>query len=125
MNRIIFTCNHVESSDSLNTFVRSKFGRLSRHYNDIIRVRIELKLDSGDGREKRFLARAIVERRGPDIVAAAEAENAYAALDATLQRVERQLRHRARLVRYKRERLIHRIRRSSRLPDGLQTWALS
>lgn len=113
MNNIIFTCNHLETSESISEFVHSKFSRLSRHYDDIIRIRVELKLDSGEAHEKRFIARAIIEQRGPDIVAAAEAENAYAALDTTLRRVERQLRHRARLSRYKRERVIHRLRRSS------------
>lgn len=116
MNRIIITCNHLENSDSIKTFVNAKFSRLLHHYDDVIRVRVELNLDSGNAAEKRFRARANIELRGPDIVARSESDNAYAALDTAFERAERQLRHRVRLARHKRERIVHRLKRSARMP---------
>ncbi|MDQ8183124.1 ribosome-associated translation inhibitor RaiA [Pelagicoccus sp. SDUM812005] len=123
MNRIIISCNHFEITDSVKTFVNSKFSRLFHHYDDVIRIRVELDLDSGNAADKRFQTRTITELRGPDIVASAESENAYAALDAAFEKTERQLRHRVRLARYKRERVIHRMRRTARLPRALRQLA--
>ncbi|MDQ8184600.1 ribosome-associated translation inhibitor RaiA [Pelagicoccus sp. SDUM812002] len=120
MKKIIITCNHLETSESITTFVNSKFGRLFPHYGDIIRIRIELNLDSGGAHEKRFLARAIIKQRGPDIVAASESENPYTALGATLRKAERQLRRRVRLARFKREQIFSRMRRSARIPAELR-----
>ncbi|MBD5779784.1 ribosome-associated translation inhibitor RaiA [Pelagicoccus sp. NFK12] len=120
MNRIIISCNHFEITDSIKSFVHMKFRRLFHHYEDMIRIRVELTLDSGKASEKRFQARALIELRGPDIVANAESENAYAALDAIFDKAERQLRHRVRLARHKRERVIHRLRRSARMPRAFR-----
>lgn len=119
MKKILITCNHLKTSESITIFVNSKYGRLFSHYRDIIRIRIELKLDSGNSNGKRFLARAIIEQRGPDIVAVSESDNAYAALDATLRKTERQLRRRVRLARFKREQMINRMRGSSSIPSTL------
>lgn len=123
MNSIIITCNHLETSESVNDFINLKFKRLFHHYEDIIRIRVELNLDSGQASEKRFVTRAILELRGPDIVATSVSENAYASLDATLRKVERQLRHRVRLARYKRERIINRMKRSARIPSTMRSMA--
>lgn len=109
MNRIIITGNHLEISDSIKEFINTKFSRVLNRYDDIIRVRVELNLESGKASEKRFVTRALIELRGPDIVAVSVSENAYASLDATLRKVERQLRHRVRLARFKREQMINRM----------------
>ncbi len=116
MNRIIFTCNHLETNESLSVFVRSKFNRLLQRYDDIIRIRVELTLDSGNARRKRFSARAIAEQRGPDAIGAGESDNAYAALTSAFDKVERQTRNRARLARSKRERVLVQLRRTARIP---------
>ena len=120
MNRIIISCNHFKITGSIKTFVNSKFSQLFHHYDDVIRIRVELSLDSGDAFEKRFQARTIIRMRGPDIVAGAESGNAFAALEAVFAKAERQLRHRVRLARHKRERIIHRMKRSARMPRGLK-----
>ena len=116
MNRIIFTCNHLETRESLSVFVVSKFNRLLQRYDDIIRIRVELTLNSGKGSRKRFSARAISEQRGPDAIGAGESDNAYAALNRAFEKVERQTRNRARLARKGRERLLLQMRRTARIP---------
>lgn len=113
MDRILITWNHLEACESIKEHIEQKFGRLLDHYNDIIRVRVDLNLDSGCAAEKRFITRSIIELRGPDIVATSETDNAYASLDTTLQKAERQLRHRSRLARHKRNRLAHRTSRGT------------
>jgi len=119
MNRIIITGNHLEISESIKKFIKMKFSRLLHRYEDIIRMRVELNLESGKAHEKRFVTRAIIELRGPDIVAASVSDNAYASLDATLRKVERQLRHRVLRARFKREQIINRMRPSLVMPASL------
>ncbi len=125
MNRIIISGNHIEISDSIKDFIMMKSSPVLKRYDDIIRVRVELNLESGKASEKRFVTRVLVELRGPDIVAVSISDNAYASLDATLRKAERQLRHRVRLARFKREQVINRMRPSLTPSTSLQKLAFT
>lgn len=112
MNRIIITYNRFEKSESIEKFIKTKFSRLLHRCHEIIRIRVELNLESGNAARKRFSTRTIIELRGPDIVAVSASDNAYASIDATLRKAERQLHYRALRARFKREQIVDRMRPS-------------
>jgi putative sigma-54 modulation protein len=103
-NNIIITGNRLELSEAMKSFMHDKSERLVRHESRIIRIRFEISMEVKKHRGRMFEARGIVEVEGPDLVASAKAANAYAAIELAVDKLDRKLRHRHRILRYKRVR---------------------
>jgi len=114
MNRIIITCNRFPVGETVDEFVREKFSTLFYRCTDIVRMRIELNLESGQEGEVRFHSRIIIGTSGPDIVADAESTDVFDALDGLLRRADRQLSRRMRVNDFGRE-WLHSLERSEAL----------
>lgn len=95
-NDIILCGNGLELSQANKEFIEHKVDKLLRQDRHIIRVRVELELETQKVRGRVFVARGIVELNGPDLVASVKSKNAYAAIDAMVDKLVRKLRHRHR-----------------------------
>lgn len=83
---IHLTGHHIEITPALRDYVHGKFERIRRHFDNMVNARVVL------GVEKMVQkAEATIRVRGSDLHADAEAENMYAAIDALMDKLDRQI----------------------------------
>ena len=63
---------HLELTPSLKTFVREKAGRLFRHEERIVRMRVELECDRNPAVGMQFKAKGHIQIHGPDMNASVQ-----------------------------------------------------
>lgn len=92
--QITVSGRHMGVSDALKEYCEQKAGRLSRFYDRIQSIELIL-----DGQEGHHFAEVIVHSDGtPPFVASEEQQDAFAAIDLLMDKVERQIRrHKDRL----------------------------
>ncbi|GEA52501.1 ribosomal subunit interface protein [Vibrio inusitatus NBRC 102082] len=78
--------HHVELTESLQEYVDTKFQKLERFFEHITNVHVILKLEKVN-----HIAEATLHVSQGDIHATAEEENMYAAIDALVDKLVRQL----------------------------------
>jgi len=115
MHDIILSGDGLELTESMKRYAREKASRLFRHDHQIIRIRMEIRLVINKVRSPIFTAQGIVELPGPDLIASVRSSNAYGAIEKMINRIDRMLRHRHRLRRFKRARP-HAIDLASAIP---------
>ena len=84
----------LELTPGLRNAIRGKFSLLLRHNERIIRIDVRLQREQTLGTEHLFRAAAQIELSGPDLNASAEDKDAYVALDALVEKLDRQLEER-------------------------------
>lgn len=84
--QIELTGNHVDITPALRDYVESKFGRIERHFDHLIGIHVILSIE-----KLRHKAEATVHGRGVRIFADAVEEDMYAAIDAMMDKVDRQV----------------------------------
>lgn len=86
--------HHVDVTDSLRTYVDSKFSRLERHFDIVSDVHCILTVE-----KLRHKAEAKVNVNGGTIYADATEEDMYAAIDGLVDKLDRRVRkHKEKLV---------------------------
>ncbi len=80
------TGHHLEITDALKQFVTEKLAKLERHVEYIQTVHVILSVEKVTQK-----AEAIVHIRGGEIFADATSEDMYAAIDALVDKLDRQL----------------------------------
>jgi putative sigma-54 modulation protein len=85
---------HVELTAAMRNAINEKFSVLVRHDERIVRVNVTLHQDQLRGKKHHYTATGRVELRGPDIVATVKSDDAYAALDGLVEKLDEQLRER-------------------------------
>lgn len=93
-HEVIVSGIHLELTPSLKTYVREKMERLFRHETHIVRVRVELECDRKHDREHKFIAKAHVELRGPNINAAVDSEDMHKSIDLLVDKLDQCVRKR-------------------------------
>ncbi|QIA62367.1 ribosome hibernation promoting factor [Vibrio astriarenae] len=78
--------HHVDLTDSLQDYVNTKFEKLERFFDHINNVHVVLRVE-----KNRQIAEATLHVNQGDIHAAAEDESMYAAIDALVDKLVRQL----------------------------------
>jgi putative sigma-54 modulation protein len=78
--------HHVELTDSLQEYVNTKFQKLERFFEHITNVHVILKLEKNT-----HIAEATLHVSQGDIHAMADSDNMYAAIDALVDKLARQL----------------------------------
>lgn len=91
---IIVSGIHLELTPSLKTYVREKLERLFRHEEHIVRVRVELECDRKHDVAHKFVAKAHVQVRGPDINASADSEEMHKSIDLLVDKLDQAIRKR-------------------------------
>jgi putative sigma-54 modulation protein len=95
---------HMDLTQSLKAYVNEKAERLFRHNPKIQRVLFELVHGRARDHASEFAAQARIEVPGPDIVVRVESEDLYKSIDLLMDKLDRALRRRHRLVKVKRHR---------------------
>ncbi|MGF1742925.1 ribosome hibernation promoting factor [Vibrio profundum] len=78
--------HHVDLTDSMQDYVRTKFQKLERFFDHINNVQVVLRVE-----KVTQIAEATLHVNLSDIHATAEDENMYAAIDALVDKLVRQL----------------------------------
>ncbi|CAN0602043.1 unnamed protein product [Ectocarpus sp. 12 AP-2014] len=78
--------HHVELTPSLKEYVSGKFEKLERHFDHISNCQVTLEVE-----KVRQLAEATLHVIGGEIHAKAESEDMYAAIDALVDKLDRQI----------------------------------
>ncbi|MEE1923112.1 ribosome-associated translation inhibitor RaiA [Pseudomonas sp. 148P] len=77
---------HVEVTEALRTYIGEKLARLERHYDRITNVQVILKVEKLQQKIE-----ATLQIPGGEVVANAEHEDMYAAIDLLTDKLDRQL----------------------------------
>lgn len=95
--KLIMQGVHVHLTDAMQRSIRDRFAVLLRHNPWIVRINVRLHRDQklGKGQQHHYTATGQIEIGGPDLVASAENQAAYDALDALVGKLDRLLRERA------------------------------
>lgn len=94
--QINLTGHHVDITDSLRNFVHEKFEKLERHFDHINNVHVILSVE-----KLRQIAEAKLNVNGGEIFANSENEDMYAAIDALIDKLDRQvIKHKEKMIRH-------------------------
>ncbi len=91
------TGHHVDITDPLREYVTSKFDKLERHFDNVVDVHVILTVEKLDHK-----AEATLTVSGAKLFADATNEDMYAAIDALIGKLDRQV------VKHKEKRADHR-----------------
>jgi len=100
---VILSARNFDLTDALKTLVHEKTEKLYQHESHIIRIRVELEATGPKGDATGYLAKGLIEIKGPTLVSQAESEDLYKSVDLLVQKLDRLLRRRSRLHRTKRK----------------------
>jgi len=84
--QIQLTGQHIAITEPLRSYVQDKLARIERHYDGIVSAHVVLSVA-----KLRQQAEATLQLAGNPIVATAVAEDMYAAIDALVDKIDRQL----------------------------------
>jgi len=101
-HELIVSGIHLDLTPSLKTYVQEKAERLFRHEDRIVRIRVELELDSKESVSNRFKAKGHIEIYGPDMNAIVSSDECHKAVSLLTDKLDRMLRRRSRLQKEKR-----------------------
>ncbi|HZW24299.1 MAG TPA: ribosome-associated translation inhibitor RaiA [Gallionella sp.] len=88
------TGHHLEITPAIREYATGKFGKIKRHFDNVIDVNIILSVD-----KLKQKAEATVHISGKDVFVECEDENLYAAIDALVDKLDRQvLKHKEKLA---------------------------
>lgn len=91
--QIHLTGDNVEVTPAIRSYTEEKLGKLGRHFNKITGIHVILNIE-----KLMQIAEATVLIKGEELHARAESENMYNAIDALLDKLDRQLlRHKEKL----------------------------
>jgi putative sigma-54 modulation protein len=92
--QIELTGNHVDVTPALREYVETKFERIERHFDQLIGIHVVLSVE-----KQRHKAEATVKAGRATVFADAVEEDMYAAIDAMLDKIDRQVkRHKEKIT---------------------------
>ena len=90
--------HHVEVTPALREYVLTKLDRVTRHFDQVVDMRVLLTLDNMKEKEKRQRAECSIRVKGSDLFAESAHQDLYAAVDELVDKMDRQVvRHKDRL----------------------------
>jgi putative sigma-54 modulation protein len=114
-HEVIVSGIHLDLTPSLKFYVNEKVGRLLRHEDRIVRIRVELEYDGKNDVTRPFVAKGHIVIHGPDMNCSVASDDCHKSVDLLVDRLDRMLRRRARLFKVKRKHL-HGIELGALLP---------
>jgi putative sigma-54 modulation protein len=104
--------HHLELTPAIREYVQSKLERIKRHFDHVIDIAVILTVDKLPEKEKRQKAEINLHVRGKDLHAVSIAHDLYAAIDALIDKLDRQV------IKYKTKLQDHQHESAKkRLPD--------
>jgi putative sigma-54 modulation protein len=96
------TGHHVEITDALRDYVTGKLERVERHFDNVTNVHVILTVE-----KERQKAEATVHVSGAELYAEATDEDMYAAIDAMVDKLDRQVKkHKEKLTDHRGEKAL-------------------
>ncbi len=89
--KLIISGIHFDLTEALRQAVAHKSERLIRHHEHIIRLRVDLEHDQTRGVGDQFIAKGLIEIRGPDLVASVASDDCYKSIDLLVDKLDRLL----------------------------------
>jgi putative sigma-54 modulation protein len=102
-HEVIVSGIHLDLTPSLKFYVNEKVGRLLRHEERIVRIRVELEFDGKNDVVHPFIAKGHVIIHGPDLNCSVASDECHKSVDLLVDKLDRMLRRRARLFKVKRK----------------------
>jgi putative sigma-54 modulation protein len=102
-HEVIVSGIHLDLTASLKYYVNEKVGRLLRHEDRIVRIKVELEYDGKNDVTRPFIAKGHVVIHGPDMNCSVASDDCHKSVDLLVDRLDRMLRRRARLFKVKRK----------------------
>lgn len=99
---VIVSGIHLELTPSLKFYIREKLQRVFRHDSHIVRAKVELECDRKHDHQHKFIAKAHLQIRGPDINATVSSEDCHKSIDLLVDKLDQALRRRHGLAKDKR-----------------------
>ena len=118
---VVVKGRHCEVSDRFRTHVEEKLSRLEKHDHRVIRVEVEVTVESNPRlRDRAVRVELTAFSKGPVIRAEAAAEEKMAALDLAIDKMAAQMRRAARYFEISSKKSLWHSRYSLRLPTSRQ-----
>ena len=90
--------HHLEVTPALRTYVAGKLDRITRHFDQVVDVKVLLSIENQTEKERRQKAECNIHVKGNDMFAESAHEDMYAAVDELVDKLDRQVvRHKDRL----------------------------
>lgn len=90
--------HHLEVTPALRSYVTSKLDRITRHFDQVVDVKVLLTLENQKEKDKRQRAECNIRVKGNDLFAESSHEDLYAAVDELMDKLDRQVvRHKTKL----------------------------
>ncbi len=83
--------HHLEVTPAIREYVQSKLERIKRHFDHVIDIAVILTVDKLPEKEKRQKAEINLHLRGKDLHVESMAHDLYAAIDALVDKLDRQV----------------------------------
>ena len=84
--KISITGRHVDITNALSSYIKTKFQKLKKHSENIINIHTILTVE-----KERMKAEATLKTKNGNLFAANEENNMYAAIDEIVEKLDRQL----------------------------------
>ncbi|AHF90765.1 ribosomal subunit interface protein [Opitutaceae bacterium TAV1] len=85
---------HLNLTDAMKASIEGMVERLVRHEPRIDRIRIDVELDHVHSGPQLFIAKGIIELRGPDMIASVSSDDAYKSVHLLIEKLDRMIRKR-------------------------------
>lgn len=96
--------HHLEVTPSLRSYVTTKLDRISRHFDQLVDIKVLLTVENLKEKERRQRAECNIHVKGHDLFAESANEDLYAAVDDLVDKLDRQVvRHKDRLQNHNHE----------------------
>ena len=90
--------HHLEVTPALRTYVTTKLDRITRHFDQVVDVKVLLSVENQKEKDRRQRAECRIGVKGSDLFAESSHEDLYAAVDELVDKLDRQVvRHKDRL----------------------------
>jgi putative sigma-54 modulation protein len=83
--------HHLELTPAIREYVQNKLERIKRHFDHVIDIAVILTVDNLPEKEKRQKAEINLRLRGKDLHVESIAQDLYAAIDALVDKLDRQV----------------------------------
>jgi putative sigma-54 modulation protein len=83
--------HHLEVTPALRNYVTTKLDRITRHFDQVVDIRVLLTVEKQKEKERRQRAECKIHVKGSDMFAESSHHDLYAALDELVDKLDRQV----------------------------------
>jgi putative sigma-54 modulation protein len=83
--------HHLEVTPALRSYVTSKIDRISRHFDQVVDIKVLLTVEKQKEKERRQRAECNIHVKGDDLFAESAHADLYAAVDELVDKLDRQV----------------------------------